>query len=54
MSSIVNRFSLNKTLNDRFVYNFVKERFKRAHPSIEQEIKFVFNQIGRALYKNKT
>ena len=54
MSSIVNRFSLNRSLNDHFVYNFVRKRFKRAHPSIEQELTFVLNQIGRALYKNKT
>ena len=54
MSSIVNRFSLNRSLNDLFVYNFVKNRFKKAHPSVKQEMNFVFTQICRALYKNKT
>ena len=50
MPSIVNRFSFNKARNDQFVYSFVKKRYKRAHPSVNQEIKFVLRQICRALY----
>lgn len=53
MSSIVNRFSFNKSQDDQIVYNFVKKRFRKSHPSVGQEINFVLSQIARALYSNK-
>lgn len=53
MYSIVNKFSLDKLRNDQFVYDFVKYQYRKAHPSVKQEINFVLTQIGRQLRSNK-
>ena len=53
MSSIVNKFSGDKLRNDQIVYDFVKSSYRKAHPSVKQEMSFVLSQISRELYSNK-
>ena len=48
MSTIVNSFANDKLRNDQLVYDFVRRKYRQAHPSLEQAI---VKQISRSLYR---
>ena len=48
VSSIVNSFVNDKLHNDQMVYDFVRRKYKRIHPSLKQS---TVKQISRSLDK---
>ena len=48
MSSIVNSFVIDKLHNDQSVYDFVRQKYRQVHPSLNQGI---VKQISRSLYR---
>ena len=48
MSTIVNSFVNDKLRNDKLVYDFVTQKYRQVHPSLEQDI---VKQISRSLYR---
>ena len=49
MSTTVNSFVNDKLCNDQLVYDFVRRKYRQAHPSLEQDI---VKQISRSLYRD--
>ena len=49
MSSIVNSFVNDKLRNDQLVYDFVRRKYRKIHPSLKQDI---VTQMSRAMYRN--
>ena len=50
MSTIVNSFVNDKLRNDQLVYDFVRQKYRQVHPSLEQDI---VKQISRSFYREK-